>query len=326
MKGYLTTIVIIFFNLSTFSQSNIEKNILDKIQIGYSTRWDIEQLLGKGEMLEKAFLNPNNERDIGNPSWVHSNGLQYKEKGITFICADDGEKISSIYLTPPFRLKINNFDTLQIGKTPLESVFNIDSLKFNTTGASYYWSFNIDKFQFFVSKPLVDRNKDNYINVPSFRDNIDFYKKQPISIVTINLYDYKFFKNEFKETQKKLYCSSPLYAPKNETHKNCFDMGWPDNVFVLLRPFYALTGGQKSKRIKQGYWKEYGSNHKLIYEGKFEDNREIGLFKYYDKEGNLKKTVTFSKSIFNWTYLILVGIVVSIVMFVIKMKRKKNTT
>jgi hypothetical protein len=251
------------------------------------------------------------------------NGLQYKDKGITFVCADDGEKISSIYLTPPYRLKIKRFDTLQIGETILENVFNIDSLTFNTTGASYYWSFNIDNVEFYISKPLEDRNKDNYINVPSFRDNIEFYKKQPISIVTINLFDYQFFKNEIEKKQTNLYCFTPLYAPINELHENCFDMEWPDEVFGLLRPFYALTGGQKSNRIKQGYWKEYGSNHKLIYEGEFDNNKEKGLFKYYDKGENIESTVMYSKYTFSWTYFTLVGLIAAIVMIVVY-KRSKN--
>lgn len=327
----MTRILIILTILSisnfSFGQTEVKRDILDKIEIGYTTRWDIEQLFGKGELLDKRFLNPDNEQDHGKPGWVHSNGLEYKDKGITFICADDGELISSIYLTSPFVLTLDEQNIIHIGQTSLGNAFSaIDTMKVNTTGASNYWSFSIEKYRFFVAKPVEHRTKGHYSQVPSFKDKIEYYKSQPISIVTYDLYDYEHFKQEFQVSENKLYFSKPLYAPKDETHSNCFEMGWPDKIPTLMRPFYALTGGQKSERIKQGYWKEYGSNHKLIYEGKFKDNKEVGLFKYYNIEGNLERTETFSESKVNWTYLLLIVLLASISTLIIRKRKIKNAT
>lgn len=320
-------LTIIFFSNFSFGQTEIKRDIIDKIEIGYTTRWDIRQLFGKGELIDSKFLNPDNEQDQGKQGWFHANGLGYKDKGIAFVCADDGELISSIYLTPPFVLILNAQQIIDIGKTPLGVAFpGIDTMKVNTTGSSNYWSFSIDNFIFFVAKPIEHRNKGHYSQVPSFKDNIEYYKSQPISVVTYDLYDYELFKQEFEESENKLYCSRPLYAPKDVTHSNCFDMGWPDKIPTLMRPFYALTGGQKSERIKQGYWKEYGSNHKLIYEGKFKDNKEVGLFKYYDIEGNLERTQTFSESKLNWIYIFALGLGASILLVTIRKLKMKNAT
>lgn len=324
MKKLLFILTVSLIYQTSFGQVDFEKEILLKIDIGYSTRWDIEQLFGKGESLDKHFLNPDNEQDLGKSGWVHANGIQYKEKGIAFICADDGEKISSIYLTPPFVLTLNK-NVVQLGTTLLADAFPaIEAIKANTTGVSYYWSFSVDKYNFFLAKPTDHRNKAHYSEVPSFKDNIEYYKKQPISIVTINFYEYELFKQEFQETQSKLYSSRPLYAPKDVTHTNYFDMGFSDKIPFLMRPLYALTGGQKSERIKQGYWKEYGPNHKLVYEGVFKDNMEIGLFKYYDKDGNLERTKEFSELKINWIYFFVIGLILSILIVMLKKRKIKN--
>lgn len=305
MKRIPIILYILFASCFSYGQTDIKIDILDKIEIGYSTRWDIEQRFGKGKQLDNYFIDPDYEQDQGEPSMDHANGLEYKDKGITFICAEDGELICSIHLKHPFILKLNEQKIIHIGKTSLGIAFpKIDSLKVNTSGASNYWSFSIDRYRFFIDKPIEHRNKDHYSQVPKFKDNIEYFKLQPISIVTYDFYDSETFSHKGRKFENELYCSRPFYAPKNETHFNCIEMGFPENVPVLLRPIYTMTGGQKSKIIKQGYWKEYGPNHKLIYEGKFKDNKEIGLFKYYDINGNLEKTMTFYESITNWIYLI----------------------
>lgn len=327
MTRILTIVLGLFIINNSFGQIDIDRDILVKIKIGYSTRWDIEQLFGKGELIDNHFLNPDNEQDKEKAGWVHSNGIQYKDKGIAFVCAYDGEIISSIYLTSPFNFLLNLKDTILLGETILGNAFeSIDTLNVTTTGASNYWSFTIDKYRLFVAKPIDHRNKEHYSQVPNFKDNIEYYKNQPIAIVTLDLYDYEQFKQEFQESENKSYCSRPLYAPNSEKHKNCFDMGYSDKIPTLMRPLYALTGGQKSERVKQGYWKEYGSNHKLIYEGAFKDNKEFGLFKYYDKDGKLERTATFSESKSYWTYLLIIGLVASLTTLIIRRRKIKNAT
>ena len=305
MTRILTILTVLLIQNIAFGQTNLEKEIIQKIEIGYSTRWDIEQLFGKGEQIDNCFLNPDNEQNRGKYGFGHANGIQYRDKGIAFICANDGEKISSIYLTAPFTLAINKQHVFNLGEACLGDVFpGIDTIKVSTTGGSYYWSFRMGNYFFYVAKPIEHRNKKHYSDVPSFKGNLEYYKNQPISIVTISLYDKGLFEQDYPKTQNNLYGIRPLYAPKEITHLNCYDMGWPDGLTLPLRPLYALTGGQKSKQMKQGYWKEYGSNHKLVYEGTFKENIKIGIFKYYDKKGNLERTKKYSTFNFCWTYLI----------------------
>jgi len=327
MARILTILTFLFISNISFGQTDIGQEILDKIEPGYSTRWDIEQLYGKGELIDNHFLNPDNERDQGKTEWVHSNGIQYKEQGITFVCADDGEKISSIYLTSPFKLTLNRQNIIYLGQTSLGNAFpRIDTIKVNTTGASYYWSFSIDRYRFYVAKPIDHRNKGHYSEVPSFKDNLEYYKTQPINIIEIGLYDYNRFETESIKKEENLLCARPIYAHKEENHLNCYEMGWPKKLTWIEIPFYALTGGGKSEKIKQRYWKEYSSAHKLVYEGAFKDNKEIGLFKYYDQEGNLVRTENFSELKFNWTYLIIVGFSIIVLTILIKKRRMKNAT
>jgi hypothetical protein len=315
MTRILIIVVSLLISQTSFGQTDVTRDILEKIDIGFTTRWDIEQLLGKGELID----------DGGDGGFGYSHGLQYKDKGITFICAYDREIISDIYLTSPFILELNKNQIIRLGKTSLGHAFpSIDTMEVNTTGGSNYWSFRIDKFIFFVAKPDEHRNKSIYSEVPSFKDNLKYYKKQPISKVIIDLYSYEHYKQEFQEAKNQLYYSKPKYAPKNETHLNCFEMGWPDEVSIFERPFYAMLGGNKSKRIKQGLWKEYGSNHKLIYEGEFKDNKKVGLFKYYNKDGKLRRTLNFSESKFNWIYLLVLGLIIGVLTVMIKKRKLKK--
>ena len=87
--------------------------------------------------------------------------------------------------------------------------------------------------------------------------------------------------------------TSLKYAPKNVKHLNCYEMGWPNNIPTIFIPFYAMTGGGKSEKIKQGYWIDYAPNHKISWEGSYKDNQRIGVFKFYDSNGNFINTETY---------------------------------
>ena len=112
-----------------------------------------------------------------------------------------------------------------------------------------------------------------------------------------------------------------MYKPKNETHLNRYKYGWPDNVPSLLIPFYAMTGGSKSQKIKEGYWKEYSPRHKLIYEGTFKNNEKIGVFKYYDLNGKLTSTKEYSTSY--WIWIVITALVFATI-FLIRRKSKPS--
>lgn len=50
-----------------------------------------------------------------------------------------------------------------------------------------------------------------------------------------------------------------------------------------------------TKGLKQGYWKKYYPNGKLMYQGFFEDDRPVGEMKRYFKSGNLKAILIFNE-------------------------------
>jgi hypothetical protein len=177
---------------------------------------------------------------------------------------------------------------------------------------------------FYIKKSPKDKQDYYFTSYKknSFKDNIEYYKKQPINIVTITIEDKKkyFEKNEIIKND--LHYVKPMYKPKNETHLNTYRYGWPDNIPSILVPFYAMTGGSKSQQIKEGYWKEYSPKHLIKYEGEFENNKKIGIFKYYDLNGKLIEIKKYSRTYWNW---IIASLLIFSVIYIIR-RRKKNVT
>ena len=304
-----------------------QKSAVDLISIvdtGYTTRWDVEQILGDGEFLEDKILSPEVEHNQGEPSYVHHNGLLYQNLGILFTCTDDGELIDGIHFLSPFSDNFGLQNDFTIGSTPLSKIFpQIDSVKFSTTGVSKYYSFVHGEFQFYVLKPEEDMNKDHWSHVPKVADRLDYYSSQPIAKVTTWLYDYDKYKREIHAKEDDTYCSTPYYVPKSETHLNCYTMAWPSSVPGIMVPFYAMTGGQKEDQVKQGFWKEYWPSHQIKYTGEYDDGKEVGEFNYFDINGNLTKTENFKKSESNFLWYIFGAI--GIVGFIMIIKRKNAT-
>jgi hypothetical protein len=306
---------ILSINLSSGQIVADDKLLIDKIEFGYTTRWDIEQIIRNGEYIDNKILNPDHEQDIGKKGWVHKNGLFYPKKGLLFICDEDGEHISNIRFLKPYIGEFGLNTKLKIGSTELGTVFsNIDTFKVGTTLASNYWSFSYDKYVFYIKKHDKTKYKE------SFNDNLEYYKNQPICIIEIDLKDYSY--NNDVVTKGNIPCIKPIYSPKNEMHLNCYEVGWPKSVFWLFIPIYAMTGGNKSEQIKQGYWKEFSPKHLMISEGEYKNGKKVGTFKYYDKYGRLKRTEKYNS--FSWTWII-VSIIIVLFSFLI-LKNKKNAT
>lgn len=291
--------ILVLFILTTnlsFGQVSINQVFIDKIEYGYTTRWDIEKLLGKGVYLTNKIIEPNNEQDLGKQGYGSSNGLAYLKAGLIFVCSEDGELISGIRFQKQYKGLLDFNNSIEVGKTKLGKLFpELKSLKVSTTEASNYWLFTKGKYIFYIKKSKEDK-KDYYFSSyqkNSFKDNLDYYNNQPISIATINIENKNNYFEGYEIIKKDLHYIKPMYKPKNENHLNCFRYGWPDNLPSLLIPFYAMTGGSKSKKIKEGYWKEYSPRHTILYEGTFKNNKKIGLFKYYDINGKLKSSVKY---------------------------------
>lgn len=47
--------------------------------------------------------------------------------------------------------------------------------------------------------------------------------------------------------------------------------------------------------LRQGKWHGFYDNGQLRYQGQFKDGKGVGVFEYYDEQGNLKATNTFEK-------------------------------
>ncbi len=155
----LKTITLLFLTINlAYGQVSIDRNFPDKIEFGYTTRWDIEQLLGKGKYLTNEITNPDNEQDLGKQGYGSSNGLAYLRSGLYFVCSDDGELITEIHFEKPYRGTLNFNDTIEVGKTKLGYVFpEINSFKVSTSSAGNYWSFANDKYIFYVRKSEEDK-------------------------------------------------------------------------------------------------------------------------------------------------------------------------
>jgi hypothetical protein len=324
-----TAKAILFLLLSinwVYGQSVSDKQLIHNIDFGYTTRYDIEKILGKGEYITDKISYPDYEQTSGNQGYTKYNGLYYKELGITFVCAQDGEKISSIQFRKPFASNFGFDKNLQVGITKIKDIFpRIDTLKLTTSGASFYWSFQLNGYTFFIEKPTKDKNKIIYSDVPDFKDNLNYYTNQPIKIVTLEKWNPENSNYEPTENGIGFYTVRPTYAPKSEKYLNTYEMGWPKNLPLIFLPLYAKLGGGKSERIKQGYWKEYAPNHKISFEGEYRNDKKTGLFKYYDKTGKLERTVNYIyfPSIPIDIYLLFGLIVIWLTLTIIK--RKKTT-
>ena len=320
------TLLLLTINLS-YGQTTSDRKFLDKIVFGYTTRWDVEQLLGKGKYLTNKIINPDNEEDLNKPGYTSSNGLEYSKLGLLFVCADDSELITEVRFIKPYRGILEVSDTIEVGKTKLFKIVpQIKNFKVTTSIASNYWSFSYGNYMFYVRKSEEDR-KDYFFSSyqkNSFKENLEYYGNRPVSIITYSIENKNNDLEEKELIKNNLHFIKPMYQPKNETHLNCYEYGWPDNLPSLFIPFYAMTGGSKSQKIKEGYWKEYSSRHKIIYEGTFKNNKKVGVFKYYDRNGNLLSTKTYSRSY--WKWILLGSLLFALPVLVLILKKKKNVT
>ena len=51
-----------------------------------------------------------------------------------------------------------------------------------------------------------------------------------------------------------------------------------------------------NKGLKQGKWTKTYSNGKPKYKGEFKDDKEVGTFTYYGKDGKLTQTIEYSQN------------------------------
>ena len=308
----MKTIPAILFCILSMNLCHGQKRYIDLIEPGYTTRWDIEQAIGKGDYLKGEIMMPSQEQDFGMTGVFHSNGLDYHYTGITFVCDQDSELISAVRFQKPFKGAFRKNDTLVLGVTKLGEAFpDIDTFQMNTTGASNYWEFNYGQYAFYLLKPEKDRHKAHYSLTTPFKEMLAYYKDKPITYAVVR---FDLPQHYDSLISNDLWYKKPMYAPMGERHENCYKMGWPTNISCFLIPFYGLLGGSKSEHIKEGRWKEYYPSHRLRYEGEYNDGKEVGVFKHYDENGKIIRTENHQSFSWKWGWIItsLVAILISL--------------
>ena len=131
----LKTLLLLLAVSFTYGQQKSAQQIINKIDFGYTTRWDIEQLFGKGEYLNGQITGVDSEQDYGKPGYKQYNGLRYSKAGITFVCADDGEKIEGIQFRQPYKGDFGLNKPIVVGVSKIKDIFpRIDTVATNTTG------------------------------------------------------------------------------------------------------------------------------------------------------------------------------------------------
>ena len=327
MKTRLIITFLLLCNVNTFiGQSIIIKGGtgIDNIIIGYSTRPDVIKTFGTNyDTVLQSYIDPDNEYS-NNKGLIKSDQLIYKSLGISFICDDDGEIISGIKLSEPFKGITQNGLKLELGKTTFNDIFsheNLDSLKIKTTGASIYWSMLLDSNWFYVIRDTAGRFL--HINDPgwfkTFNQTLPFVSAQKIKYVEIAHSFGNRYERNSKDSADCIF-TTPLYSPISEKHLNCLKRKketLTDWFKIMAPPIFQ----------KDGLWKEFHPNHNIASIGNYKADIKVGLFKYYDLNGKLIKTTDYGFPNQNKNAII-TGLIIlfGLILIVFLRKIKKNRT
>ena len=147
-----------------------------------------------------------------------------------------------------------------------------------STNTKDYWIIKNDNIEFLVTRSLNDND------YPIKNTEIE---NRLINVVILNP-SRKIMNVTYVEG-----CRTPLFAPKTETHRNCYVSKHKGGIY------YINIGAESShKSVKNGYWKEYYPNHILKEEGNYKKGKKIGVFKYYDENGIFIKSKRHRRFLF----------------------------
>jgi hypothetical protein len=313
LKILLTVGALLCANRS-FSQVILKPNYgIDNLLVGYATRADVFAEFGPGgDTIRNQFLTPYSENDTSK-GYVRSSEVFYKHLGIHFIFdRDDSEIVSNLYFVEPFVGKNMKGDVIKPGITveDLIAKYGVETLKANagTTGASPYWSVMVDSIEYYFRKDTSGK----YLNpgpiwIKTFDESLPFLRKQKVIYVGLPLpFSSRYVLKTF--TQNDTTYSIPLYAPDSEHHLN----GKVTDGNILN---YFKYGEGAWPGLRAGYTRSYHPNHVIASEGNYDDDKEVGIFKYYDETGRLIKTVDYGYSKKTIYVLILVGFLIIYLIF-----------
>ncbi|WP_299316007.1 hypothetical protein [uncultured Aquimarina sp.] len=263
------TIILFILPLTCFSQEHsIERGkSFDKIEFGYSTLADAKEKYAS-EIITDTITYSCPYTDKCGTAYSKVNSTYIKKLGIVFQANYDDELIRQIRLYSPFKGEIDGITNIELGKTTVKDIYtSYPNSKLTTTNGKNYWIIKNNNTSFLVTRLSTDNN------YPIEHREIE---NRLIKVIILNPIRNRMF-IDFEDN-----CRVPLYAIKNETHRNCYVEKYKGGFY------YINIGGESSyKNVKNGYWKEYYPNHIIKEEGNYKKGKKVGEFKYYDKNGTL---------------------------------------
>jgi len=270
---------------------------VDDLLVGYATRADVYAKFGPGgDTIRNKFLPPIDENDTAE-GYVRSNEVFYKKLGIHFIYdRDDSEIISGLYFVKPFVGLGPKGAVIKPGVMTVEDLiitYGLETVKAHagTTTASSYWYSEIDSVHYYFRKDTsgkyLHRHDDWWMK--TFDESLPFLRKQIVTCVGMPLpFSNRYVLKTFTKNDATFFI--PLYSPDSEHHLNT---SMRDN-----NPLNILKFGEGAwPNTKVGYWRNYHPNHTLASEGNYDDDHEVGIFKYYDESGNFIKAIDYGSHI-----------------------------
>jgi len=266
-------LILIFLPLINFSQENLIEigKSINEIEFGYSTLADVKEIYSSEIITDTITYNCPHTDECGT-AYSKLNSLFIKKLGVLFQANyEDGQLIKQIRLYSPFRAEIDNKMVIEIGKTNVKEVYkSFDNLILTSTNTKDYWIIKNDKITFLVSRLTTDN--DYPIEYTEIEDRL-------VKVVILNP------ERKVMDINYVNGCRIPLFAPKTETHRNCY-------VSKIKGIIYYINIGDDSshKSVENGYWKKYYPNHIIKEEGNYKKGKKSGEFKYYNEKGILIKT------------------------------------
>ncbi len=274
-------LIIIFLSYSSFSQQNLIEigKSVNSIEFGYSTLTDVKEKYSSEVVTDTTTINcpHTDECDQG---YGKLNSIYLRKLGMVFQANyEDSELIKQIRLYSPFQGKIENKIVVELGKTTVKDIYNsFNNLILTATNVKDYWIIKNDNIEFLVTR--FSNDNDYPIEYTEIEDRL-------IKVIILNP------NREVMTIDYVEGCRIPLFAPKTEIHRNCYVSKHKGLIY------YINIGDDSSyKSVKNGYWKEYYPNHITKEEGNYKKGKKAGLFKYYDKKGNLIKTKRHRRFLF----------------------------
>jgi hypothetical protein len=251
---------------------------INGIEYGYSTLTDV-----RNEYISEIVTDTLTKDCYHTDKCYGKNRLKsiyLKNRGILFQADYETEElVNKVLLYSPFNGVIENKTKVELGKTTVKDVYrNYPNSTLTSTNVKEYWIIKNENISLLVKRLATDN--DYPIEYTEIENRlIDVIILRPIR---------KLMEIDFEDS-----CRIPLFAPKSETHRNCFIRKHKGGIYYI-----SWSDVSNYKSVKNGYWKEYYPNHIIKEEGNYKKGKKIGEFKYYDKNGKLIKTKKHRRFLF----------------------------